>query len=169
VIEKTVYTQLTMSRPSVDFILPLRECIPPSTTQSAPAYPTSFTFSHQAHCWNHYSYCTFLCCNLFNQTGSVSLSTSTCRLRAVLMQTAGPVRGANLEASMKAAPHVPVFAAMSPQPHHCTCGCVVPALARTPLLLNLTACTRVICMLAVASGSSGCSGGVAMAVKIYNL
>ncbi|MCD4766019.1 MAG: hypothetical protein K8R34_05870 [Methanosarcinales archaeon] len=55
--------------------------------------------------------------------------------------------GCEYEASTKAVPHLPVFAVLSPPAHHCTCDCVVPALARTPLLLNLTAFARVICML----------------------
>lgn len=77
--------------------------------------------------------------------------------------------GCELKTSAKAAPHLPVFVALNPPPHHCTCGCVVPGLARTSLLLNLTARARVICMLAVASGIIGCSGGAAMPIKIYDL
>jgi hypothetical protein len=93
------------------------------------------------------------------------------RLHVVLNTGCGAGAGCELEASTKAAPHLPVFAALSPLPHHCTCGCIVPALARTPLLLNLTACARVICMLAAASGSGGCSGAPSWLLKyiIYEI
>ena len=64
--------------------------------------------------------------------------------------------GCEPESSTKAAPHLPVFATLNPPPHHYACSCVVPALALPPLLLNLTASARVICMRAAASGSGGC-------------
>jgi len=51
-----------------------------------------------------------------------------------------PGAGCEPDASTKTAPHLYVFAALSPPPNHCTCGCVVPAPARPPLLLNPTAC-----------------------------
>jgi len=55
VIEKTVHSPLTMPRFGTHFLLPLRDCTPPPTTQSTPPYLTSLTLSHRAHCWSYYS------------------------------------------------------------------------------------------------------------------